>query len=164
MSKCRHIAFSLSTVFLKICFGFLGLNPDDYISPSFTKKMENDKLIARGYKVKVPSSVPPAETSEPAETSDPAEPPASEDLLDDGVFEVGVVDDDDDMALLLESDDDQNHGSVTADMNNSFEMEEPTARKAGVGRRVLPSRTDVRSTPVTDRLPVASRYVDIQDC
>ena len=108
--------------------------------------------------MKVPSSVPPAETS------DPAEPPASEDLLDDGVFEVGVVDDDDDMALRLESDDDQNHGSVTADMNNSFEMEEPTARKAGVGRRVLPSRTDVRSTPVTDPLPVASRYVDIQDC
>ena len=35
---------------------------------------------------------------------------------------------------------------MTADINNSFEEDEPTARQAGVGRRVLPSRSDVRST------------------
>ena len=112
--------------------------------------MEAAKKVARGFKVT--SSVPPAtEPSTPAETHD---------ILEDEVFVAAAVDDD--LDLHLESDDDQNNAEITADVNNSFEEEEPTIRKAGVGRRVLPSRTEVRSTPSShDHVPVASRYVDL---
>ena len=113
--------------------------------------MEADKKVARGYKVT--SSVPPAtEQSTPAEIHD---------ILEDEVFvaAAAVVDD---LDLHLESDDDQNNAEITADINNSFEEEEPTIRKAGVGRRVLPSRKEVRSTPSSHvHVPVASRYVDL---
>ena len=121
--------------------------------------MEADKKVARGYKVT--SSVPTAtEPSTPA-AAEPSTPAETHDVLEDEVFvaAAAVVDD---LDLHLESDDDQNNAEIMADANNSFEEEEPTIRKAGVGRRVLPSRKEVRSTPSSHvHVPVASRYVDL---
>ena len=57
--------------------------------------------------------------------------------------------------LQLESDGD---AEFMVDLNNSWEAEEPMERNAGVGRRVLPSRSDI---PTEE--PVLPRYVILND-
>ena len=93
-------------------------------------------------------------SSEPKEVPDSA-PPATEDIHVDQSSEVTL---EEEMELQLESDGDQNNAEFTVDLNNSWEAEEPMERNAGVGRRVLPSRSDIPSEE-----PVLPWYVILYD-
>ena len=133
---------------------FLGINPEDHISSEYLEEKDKAKKIARGYKVTEPQG--------PASAT-----PATEDLVVDEQWEAAVPDAvavEEDMELQLESDSEQNNADFVADLNNSWEADTPVERNAGVGRRVLPSRT-VSVSSVTDdqQEPVLPRYVHLQD-
>ena len=130
---------------------FLGINPEDHISSEYLEEKDKAKKIARGYKVTGPASATPA----------------TEDLVVDEQWEAAVPDAvavEEDMELQLESDSEQNNADFVADLNNSWEADTPVERNAGVGRRVLPSRTvSVSSVTVDQQEPVLPRYVHLQD-